>query len=136
MGQILHQACIPYPGHPCTAEQNTSLQNYRDLFVEASAAVWKGKPRNGLYVDSCYVHEQNVNYCSGQGMPNCVGWSPLESGSKKWGYTTAVTAVDGRSLTPQQAFSAFYLAGEDRATVDALRFPDNPTCHFLGKPVA
>ena len=38
-----------------------------------------------------------------QGMPNCVGWSPLSSGSKKWGYTTAVTSPAGESLTPQQA---------------------------------
>ena len=30
-------------------------------------------------------YPQNVNYCSGQALPNCVGWSPEEPGSKKWG---------------------------------------------------
>jgi len=79
------------------------------LQVQDIAAVTDGKPQNGVYLDGCYVHEQNVNYCEGQGMPNCVGWSPQEPGSVKWGYSTAVTVPDGRSLTPQQVFLSYFL---------------------------
>merc|ERR1712216_404028 len=120
---------------PCTADQNASLRAYRRSFIEAIAGVTNGKPKNGIYIDSCYVHEQNVNYCSGQGMPNCVGWSPLESGSKKWGYSINVTVPDGRALTPQQAFSAYY-SGDRAASiaVDQHQFFDNPSCIYLGKP--
>ena len=76
------------------------------------------------------VHEQNVDYCSGQAIPNCVGWSPDEPGSKKWGYTTA---VDG--LTPQQAFTQWY-SGKPTALIDSALLQSNPTCLFTGKPVA
>jgi hypothetical protein len=43
-----------------------------------------------------------------KGMPNCVGSSPEEPGSKKWGYKTAVTLPTGKSVTPQEAFGAWY----------------------------
>ena len=26
------------------------------------------------FIPSCYVHEINVDYCSGQSLPNCRGW--------------------------------------------------------------
>merc|ERR1711957_323092 len=85
MHNILQTQCIPAPNRgPCSADQNATMQSYHDKFVKDIASVTDGKPKNGVYVDSCYVHEQNVNYCSGQGMPNCVGWSPYETGSKKW----------------------------------------------------
>lgn len=133
---ILQAGCIPAPNRaPCSAAQNASLQAYRDQFIENIRASIANKPHNGVYVDSCYVHAQNVNYCSAQVVPNCVGWSPLSSGSKKWGYRTSVKAVDGRQLTPQQAFSAYYFGGTDAITIDQTRFPDNPSCHYLGKPV-
>ena len=66
-----------------------------------------------------------------QGMPNCVGWSPLSLGSKKWGYTTAVSLPDGRSVTPQQAFGAWW-KGETIVAIDNHTFFDNPTCVYLG----
>lgn len=133
MGNILHAACIPTPGKPCTVAQNASITAYRDKFVKDVAAVTAGKPHNGVYVDSCYVHEQNVNYCGGQCMPNCVGWSPLSTASKKWGYTTSVRAADGRALTPQQAFSAYYFDGKDAVTVDQTHTLDNPSCRYPGR---
>jgi hypothetical protein len=135
MGNILGTACIPTPTQACTGDQNATLRAYRDQFVSDIKAVTDGKPANGVYVDGCYVHEQNVNYCSSQGMPNCVGWSPLESGSIKWGYSTSVAVPDGRSLTPQQAFGAWY-RGDKAAgvAVDGHAFFDNPSCVYLGKP--
>jgi hypothetical protein len=89
LGAILGTACVPAPNKaPCTADQNATLLAYHDQMISDIKAVTDGKPANGVYIDGCYVHEQNVNYCYGQGMPNCVGWSPLEPGNKKWGYTT------------------------------------------------
>jgi hypothetical protein len=127
MEHVLGAKCIPTPTSPCTADENTSLRSFRDQFAAAiTAGVTNGKPKNGVFLDSCYVHEQNVNYCSNQGMPNCVGWSPLSSGSKKWGYTTAVS---GR--TPQQAFGAWW-KGETVVAIDDHKFFDNPTCVYLG----
>ena len=138
MGNILHTKCVPTPTHACDAPTNASLLLYRNAFVK-SITTWMSSPlsqkQNGVFLDGCYVHEQNVNYCSSQGMPNCVGWSPLEPGSIKWGYTTAITVPDGRSLTPQQAFGAFYRG--DRAAsvaIDKSAFFNNPHCIYLGKP--
>jgi hypothetical protein len=107
------------------------VQAFRDMFLSNLSTALAGKSASGPYVDSCYVHEQNVNYCSGQSLPNCVGWTPLESGSKKWGYTTA---VGGK--TPQQAFSDFYFNRGPSVVIDQDRFPENPTCKFTGNPPA
>ena len=99
---------------------------------------WMAGGVGGAFIDSCYVHEQNVNYCSGQSMPNCVGWSPLESGSQKWGYTTAITTPTGKSLTPQQAFSRFYFSegsGVDAVLIDTTALQANTHCVYQGKPV-
>jgi hypothetical protein len=116
------------------------VQAYQAAFAKAITAVTAGKPKNGVFADACYVHEQNVNYCSEQGMPNCVGWSPLETGSKKWGYTTSIVATDGSGkprirLTPQEAFGAWYNGkGHNGVLVDKEIFPNNPSCKYLGKP--
>ena len=122
--------CIPSPGNPCTISQNKSLQAYYKLMLSAVQAVTSGKPTNGVYIDGCYVHEQNVNYCSTQSIPNCVGWSPLESGSQKWGYSTSLA-----SLTPQMAFGQYYRGDHSQAVlIDQHNMLDNPSCIYLGHP--
>jgi hypothetical protein len=63
MGNILMAPCIPTPTRPCTAQQNVSLQAYHDQFISNISVVTAGKPKNGVFIDGCYVHEQNVNYC-------------------------------------------------------------------------
>ena len=99
---------------------------------------------SGAYVPSCWVHEENVDYCSNQGSPNCVGWSPAEPGSKKWGYTTSILSDTlQQQLTPQQAFGMYYdsrkssrLPGKcaDKKTcwavMDGKPFPTNPSCAY------
>ena len=122
MEHVLGAQCIPTPTSVCNADQNASLRSFRDQFAAAiTAGVTQGKPKNGVFLDSCYVHEQNVDYCSGQSMPNCVGWNPLSPGSKKWGYTTAVSLPNGgRSVTPQQAFGAWW-KGETIVAIDNHR---------------
>uniref|UniRef100_A0A7R9ZVG7 Uncharacterized protein n=1 Tax=Pyrodinium bahamense TaxID=73915 RepID=A0A7R9ZVG7_9DINO len=102
-------------------------------FLDAVAPVLS-KPRNGAYVDSCWVHEQNVNYCSGQSTPNCVGWTPAESGSKKWGYAISVPDSAGNRITPQQAFYRYYFDGADVKLLDSTALQANPSCIFTGVP--
>ena len=99
-----------------------------------------------LAQDSCWVHEQNVDYCHSQGTPNCVGWDPLEPGSVKWGYKTSVWSDRfQRGYTPAQAFAAYYdsrkagklpakCAGQKGcwAVVDGKTYPNNPSCVFKG----
>jgi hypothetical protein len=59
-GGVLKAECIPYPGQPCTADQNATLLAFRNQFVSDIAAVTTGKPKNGVYLDGCHVHAQNV----------------------------------------------------------------------------
>ena len=49
---------------------------------------------NGAFVDTCIVHEQNVDYCSSQKVANCVGWN--------------IYKAFPDNLTPQQAFYNWY----------------------------
>ena len=124
---ILQDSCVPTPARPCN---DTPALQYGALFKRTvRATVLAANAANGAFVDSCFVHEQNVNYCSSQGMPNCVGWSPQESGSRKWHYRTA---VDG--LTPQQAFSAWYFRGAAKDVIDAAPLQGNPTCVWAPLP--
>jgi len=126
--------CVSTQSKPCN---DTGVQAYgAALKARVRAGLLAKKTAGGAYIDSCYVHEQNVNYCSGQGMPNCVGWSPLESGSKKWGYTTAVASPTGESLTPQQAFSKYYFSNgrHDPLMIDPLPLQANKHCVYLGHP--
>ena len=129
---ILKTSCVPTPSKPCNA---SALEAYGRLFKAtlASALAASHSGSVAAYADSCYVHEQNVNYCSTQSIPNCVGWSPKSSGSKKWGYTTQ---VDKR--TPQQAFGDWYFARGSGAnvTIDAAGLQMNPSCLYQGHPVS
>lgn len=129
---ILGTPCgVSTQSRPC----NDSLaQRYGHDFVDGMAPVLS-QPNNGAYVDSCWVHEQNVNYCSSQGSPNCVGWTPFEGGSKKWGYKTSIPYSTGTRLTPQQAFHKYYFEGADIKLLDKAALQANPSCIFTGKPV-
>merc|ERR1712166_70576 len=137
---VLWAQCIPAPGITCTTEQTELLKEFHAQFKADIQKAIRGNEeqaaRNGIYAPCCYVHEQNVNYCSFDNFsPNCAGWSAQESGSKKWGYHTSVEVSDGRSLTPQQAFGAWYKGDDPEAgnVVDTHEFFDNPTCAYNGK---
>lgn len=117
---ILVVGCVP---KPCTTTQISAMEGYRRDFLNSSLGHLVARAPaigHGAFVDSCLVHEQNVDYCSG-GNPhayNCAGW--------------LTTKVAG--LTPQQAYSAWYRGDAARnLTVDtaATLAPDaaaNPTC--------
>jgi hypothetical protein len=65
MEHVLGAKCIPTPTSACTTTQNASLRSFHDQFAATiTTGVTEGKPKNGVFLDSCYVHEQNVDYCS------------------------------------------------------------------------
>eukprot|EP01116_Phalansterium_solitarium_P011389 TRINITY_DN27049_c0_g1_i1.p2 TRINITY_DN27049_c0_g1~~TRINITY_DN27049_c0_g1_i1.p2 ORF type:complete len:433 (+),score=110.40 TRINITY_DN27049_c0_g1_i1:41-1300(+) len=107
----------------CNADQAKLYQQYRLDFLAAFEG-FTNDTRHGYYLDSCFVHEQNVDYCSTQSLPNCRGWNVYR-----------VNATDGTSLTPQQSFGDWYYgrgAGDLGRVVDASLFPQNPSCPFSG----
>ena len=121
---ILEIGCVP---GRCSAAQLARMDRYRSDFVQSALAPALENPANGAWVDSCIMHEQNVYYCGGgkPGPPghsayNCQGWQEER--------------VNG--LTPQQAFSRWYLdtrpSAADHFTIDNASWPNNPTCswHF------
>ena len=139
----------------CSAEALAEVQTYAAAFkTKALAAVKENKGpagASGAFVDSCWVHEQNVEYCSNQGVPNCVGWTPSGAGAKKWAYTTSVKH-GGQEFTPQQAFAQYYASRKSGsvpptckgaeakaacwAVVDETEFPDNDSCKYRTKPAS
>jgi hypothetical protein len=64
MGNIFKLSCKP---EACEGADLAKMQAYSTTMQAAVAAsVTTGKPKNGAFLDNCYVHEQNVNYCSSQ----------------------------------------------------------------------
>ena len=59
--EILGAECIPTPATRCTVAQNRSLREYYHQMVgniTGTVLAGAGASRNGVYLDSCYVHEQ------------------------------------------------------------------------------
>jgi hypothetical protein len=45
---------------------DSAAQAYGTMFKQRVAdAVLKASPKNGVFIDSCWVHEQNLDYCEG-----------------------------------------------------------------------
>jgi O-palmitoleoyl-L-serine hydrolase len=64
----------PVAGLPsCNSSQLVDFQAYR-LSQLASMQDALDLPGTGAFVTSCFVHEQNVDYCSSQALPNCRGF--------------------------------------------------------------
>ena len=127
---VLDVGCVP---GACSSKQIAAIEAYRSDYLNSSLAHLLARARQGLghgaFVDSCLVHEQNLDYCSG-GNPhayNCAGWG-----------STRV-----RGLTPQQAYSAWHRGGDPRTpnvTIDpaATLAPSagaNPSCPWSFKPL-
>lgn len=73
----LPHACISTLRHPCN---DAAVQQYgvalKQRVHEALLNKIKRYPTApvGAYIDACYMHGQNINYCSSQNQwPNCVG---------------------------------------------------------------
>ena len=122
LSDIAGSDCVPTRPNPCNASVALA---YGDCLRAAAAAIGRIR-RNGVYMTSCFVHGMVVNYCSGQRTPACVGWNPLESGSRKWNYTIE---VDGR--TPAQAFGDWYYGRRGaRVSIDHAEFQSRRSCRL------
>ena len=97
------------PPSPCSAAELAALQLWRFTFVGQLAYGLDSYPGNGAYIDSCIVHEQNVDYCAGQGQQNCHGWLT---------YNITTTGF-APQLTPQAGFSV-WASARSRARSGAL----------------
>ena len=98
------------PPSPCSAAELAALQLWRFTFIGQLAYGLDTYPGNGAFIDSCIVHEQNVDYCAGQGQQNCHGWLT---------YNISVPGFTPQ-LTPQAGFS-LWVRNLRRALRTALR---------------
>lgn len=90
----------PVAGIPsCDAAQLAVMSAYRKQQLAALAPTLAGYPGTGAWVDTCFVHEQNVDYCSTQSLPNCIGFSAY----------TVDTGASG-NVTLSDAFHAWHAA--------------------------
>ncbi len=107
----------------------------------AEPAVLNLTPTNAL---------SNVDYCSGQSLPNCRGWakyfvSPADGGApitlshafpKWWSAATANWAATERAFGAAAASAASFVPRAARAAltagqdVDPLTYPMNPSCYY------
>lgn len=110
---ILVVGCVP---QNCSAQQIAEIEQYRVDYLNSSIAhLVKRAPAvgHGAYIDSCLVHEQNLDYCGGPKAFNCAGW--------------LTTQIDG--VTPQVAFSRWYAGISDsNVTIDTTKIVENPSC--------
>jgi len=166
LGNILALPCIPFMDNKtrggqraCDPDAWNDLQGWWDAF-QARINPWlSASPSSrSAFIPSCYVHEINVDYCSGQSLPNCRGW-------KKYLVSPSAGTPGTGPITLQEAttqwFQALFRSGnnsyqmslregmravEDHVRgrragggfgatpvsqwVDATRYPMNPSCYY------
>ena len=113
------------------------VNDWRNQQIAAVAVAAANRPGTGMYLPTCFVHEQNVDYCSGQSLPNCRGWLIYQ-------VTTPTFPV--AKVTPQQAFSYWYTGLFEDGTalpeglpvqiIDPLAWPENLSCPYPANGVA
>jgi hypothetical protein len=119
---ILDVGCVP---SKCSAAQIGAIEGYRLDYLNQSVAhlvARAGSHGHGCFIDSCLVHEQNLDYCSGDNPHayNCAGW-----------LTTKIGGV-----TAQQAYSAWHRGGGSggrNLTIDPVAKVENPSCPWSFK---
>lgn len=72
LSMILQLGCI---GVTCTADKLSAMLEWRSTFLDTLRPAIYSAPYNGAFITSCLVHEQNVDYCNTQSVPNCRGWN-------------------------------------------------------------
>jgi hypothetical protein len=91
--------------------------------------------RAGAFLDSCLVHEQNIDACCAQPQPqrlnesrsgcctNCAGWSLF----------SLPDGPAGRRRTAQEAFGDWFLgraSPSGHRLIDPVQWPLNPSCPY------
>lgn len=112
---ILEVGCVT---SKCSLAQLAQIDQYRIAFLDTLASVQKGH-NNGAWIDSCFMHEQNVYYCSGRNIHalNCQGWQHEKV----------------KGTTPQEAFFNYYASGSSVHSafiIENISWPHNPTCNW------
>jgi hypothetical protein len=95
LSMILQLGCI---GVTCTPDKLSAMLAWRGTFLDTLRPAVFSAPYNGAFITSCLVHEQNVDYCNTQSVPNCRGWN-------KYNITAPGYAPQ---LSPQRGFSVWY----------------------------
>jgi hypothetical protein len=129
---VLGLGCVPtqnnasHAGLPaCTPAQWGLLQGWWAQFHARLAPALNTRV-HAAWVASCFVHELNVDYCSGQSLPNCRGWATYS--------VKPSTGGGGGAITLQQATGVWVdavKAGRPLPSwVDELTYPMNPSCYY------
>jgi len=143
----------PAAGFPkCNTTQMVWFQTYRQQKIDALGATLASRPFTGLSLLSCFVHEINVDYCSGQGIPNCRGWNTYKVTAP--GYPPHISTNDIFTMWYNNTIANWEYINEQRRldrvvqknssnklsrvrgsasivqVIDPLSFPDNPTCPY------
>ena len=132
---VLRFPCkLPPTPEDCPPEALQAFYDYREDFIRAVNETVLSKPQNGAFLDSCLVHEQNIDACCAQPQPshlnasrsgcctNCAGWSLF-------------SLPDGSQVrrTAQQAFGDWFFKRPSRSNyrlIDPVAWPANPSCPY------
>jgi len=158
---ILALGCVPtqnnasYHGMAaCTPAEWGTIQGWWGAFMSRINAVTGAAPNaRSAFIASCFVHEINVDYCSGQSLPNCRGWAKYEvapsfpsapgspitlsNASVVW-FNNAMQNYEeivreGREAVQRASkgdFGSASNAGSPTQWVDKFTYPMNPSCYF------
>ena len=133
LANVLDLGCVPTQDNatynhfkPCAPAQWGQLQGWWRSFHDKLAPSLKAKPATlSAFIASCYVHEINVDYCSGQSLPNCRGWAK---------YLVPTSARGSAPATLAQATAQWFdlvVAGAPTPLwIDAVPYPMNPSCPY------
>jgi len=129
------------------------FNSYRQQIIDALAMTLDSRPYTGLALLSCFVHEINVDYCSGQTLPNCRGWNAYKVSAP--GYPPHLSTNDIFTMWYDDVISNWEIVTEKRRlakfdlnspkrtahhshdrgakvihVIDPVTFPRNPTCPY------
>jgi hypothetical protein len=165
LGNILSLGCVPTmnnvsipAGKACAPSQWATLQQWWSTFHATLSPLLARNSRTGAFIPSCFVHEMNVDYCSGQSLPNCRGWASYEIAPPAGGAPVTLSeALPEWVNSVTSDWTATLAASEDAAKrapadvaiklstgrwpreqsafgpgqdVDELTYPMNPSCYY------
>ena len=142
---ILRFPCpMPPSSATCNATNLAAFYQYRTDFISIVKETVLNRAQNGCFLDSCLVHEQNIDACCPQPQPthlnqtrsgcctNCAGWSLFSLPDSAPATSTAAFSASGRR-TAQQAFGDWFFhrpSASKHQLIDPVAWPNNPSCAY------
>lgn len=138
----------PTTSRDCPPEAIQAFYDYRRDFIRVVNETVLSNPQNGAFLDSCIVHEQNIDACCAQPQPsklnesrsgcctNCAGWSLFSLPDERGG---RLAAEAGSAFEPhmrrtaQQAFGDWFFKRPSKSNyrfIDPVAWPANPSCPY------